>query len=261
MIRVNGVLIDQPERGWTLLPDSELFSGVSSVFSRVDVAGRDGSLMLPGKASPAVVSIRVHCSMAMYPALLALFRGQDLTLTRDDFPALSAQGRMLSISTDRVGIAVDWIDVTVVVELPGAYWRAKSLSTAVIPLTAASAQADVLAGMTAPVQDALIRVTGASGVVVTDSAGSWVQFPTVAAGQYVRFDASTGRAYRTTTDTWTGGTEVSGQVDFGGPRTLFEITHVLNPSTLTTTGHLTVTSTTRESGAAVSVRARTAHAI
>lgn len=123
-------------------------------------------------------------------------------------------------------------------------------------------RSDILGGLSAPVQDAVIRVRGAAtGIQVTDASGSWVTLPNVTASQYVRFEADTGKAFVTTTDTWTGGTDVSGQVDFGGPRGVFEITPVLaslDPSTRE--GVLTVATVTRSS-AVVEVRGKAAYAI
>lgn len=122
------------------------------------------------------------------------------------------------------------------------------------------ARSDILSGISAPVQDAVIRVKGAAtGIQITDQSGAWVTLPDVAAGRWVRFEADTGRAFETTTDTWTGGTEVSGAVDFGGPRGVFEITPALTPGDPTSrVGRLTVTTASR-SGAVVEVRGKSAH--
>lgn len=122
------------------------------------------------------------------------------------------------------------------------------------------ARSDILSGLSAPVQDAVIRVKGAAtGIQVTDQSGAWVTLPDVAAGRWVRFEADTGRAFETTTDTWTGGTEVSGAVDFGGPRGVFEITPALTPGDPTTrVGRLTVATASR-TGAVIEVRGKSAH--
>lgn len=117
-------------------------------------------------------------------------------------------------------------------------------------------------GMSAPIQDGVVRVKGAaSGIQLTDSSGAWLTLPDIPAGEYVRFDMDTGRAWHTTTETWFGGTEVSGQVDFGGPRGVFEITPVMvggDPDSRK--GVLTVTTVTR-SGAEVAVRGKDARLI
>lgn len=111
-------------------------------------------------------------------------------------------------------------------------------------------------GLSAPVQDAVIRVAGpATNVRVTDSSGAWVSLPDAAAGQWVRFEADTGRAYRTTESRWTGGVDVSGLVDFDGPRGVFEITPVMRSGPDDRAGVVTVT------GGVVDVRGRSAHAL
>ncbi|MGF3056142.1 hypothetical protein [Microbacterium sp. YY-01] len=114
-------------------------------------------------------------------------------------------------------------------------------------------------GLSAPVNDAVLRLRGpAESCLVTDSSGAWVSLPPVPANQYVRFDAKTGRAWQTTSDTWTGGTEVSGLVDFGGPRGWFEITPVLT-SPDDRRGKLTVAGTGVSGATRLEVRGRAAY--
>ncbi|WP_102193214.1 hypothetical protein [Microbacterium aurantiacum] len=126
--------------------------------------------------------------------------------------------------------------------------------------SAAWDRSSINGGLSAPVADAVIRVQGAAGgIQIVDSSGAWASLPTVTAGQWVRFECATGRAFITTSDTWTGGTDVSGLVDFGGPRGVFEITPVLTPGDPSTRfGQVTVTTTSR-SGASVAVRGRAAY--
>lgn len=115
-------------------------------------------------------------------------------------------------------------------------------------------------GFSAPVQDAVIRVKGAAtGIQVTDSSGAWAILPDVPAGQWIRFETDTGRAYQTATDVWTGGIEVSGLVDFGGPRGVFEITPVMAPGDPgSRSGQVTVTTASR-TGAVIEVRGKAAY--
>lgn len=115
-------------------------------------------------------------------------------------------------------------------------------------------------GMSAPVQDAQIRVKGpATGVRVTDSGGSWLAMPDTAAGQYTRFDMDSGRCYQTTTNVWSGGTEVSGLVDFGGPRGVFEL--IDKNSALSNRFASITVATTTTSGGTLEVRGRAAYAL
>lgn len=115
-------------------------------------------------------------------------------------------------------------------------------------------------GLSAPVQDAVLRIKGpATGIQVTDSSGAWVVLPDTPAGTWSRFEADTGRCFQTTTDTWTGGTEVSGSCDFGGPRGVFEIIPVMAPGDPgSRSGQLTVATATRP-GAVFEVRGKAAY--
>jgi len=115
-------------------------------------------------------------------------------------------------------------------------------------------------GLSAPVQDAVLRMKGpATGIQITDSSGAWVVLPDTPAGTWTRFEADTGRCFQTTTDTWSGGTEVSGSCDFGGPRGVFEITPVMAPGDPgSRSGQLTVATVTR-TGAVFEVRGKAAY--
>lgn len=261
MIRVNGVPLDNPAAGWALRPGSVPYSGFEADLTQVHMAGRDGNVPTSLTRRAPIWPLKVNSPPSGWAALQALFGGPSLVLTRDDDPSVEVSARFVSSTPDRVFPRNQWIDVTFYVELTGAYWRSKDTSTFSQPLSSASVTFDVFPGLTAPVADAMIRLKGqASGVQVTDASGAWVTFPAASATQYVRFESETGRCFLTTSDTWSGGTDISGQVDFGGPRRNFELTHVFNPTDMSTKGQITVTSGTRVS-AVVAVRGRSAHAL
>jgi hypothetical protein len=114
-----------------------------------------------------------------------------------------------------------------------------------------------------PVRDAILRVGGAvTGLLITDSSGEWVSYgASLPAGSYWRFHADTGRAFVTATNTWTGGTEVTGTSDWSGTGTPFQIEPMRPTPTdpIIRVGRLTVATATR-SGATLEVRARRAFA-
>ncbi|MGN7977444.1 hypothetical protein ACTJJ4_07705 [Microbacterium sp. 22195] len=112
-------------------------------------------------------------------------------------------------------------------------------------------------GLSAPVQDAIVRVKGAvTGLTITDASGAWLSFPTIPAGQWLRVEGR--RAFLTTTDVWTGGTDVSGDLRQGGPRRRFEITPKRGASPDARAGQLTVATGSR-TGAVIEVRGRGAY--
>ena len=261
MIRVNGVALDNLTHGWVLARGSQPYSAFEADLAQVQVAGRDGSVPTSTTRRAPLWPLVVNTSPEGWEKLQALFGSPTLVLTRDDRTDVEASVRFVASSIERVYPRNQWIDVKIILEVTSAYWRSKTEKTASVPLSAASVTLDVFPGMSAPIPDAMIRLKGAAtGVQVTDASGAWLTLPSASAAQYVRFESATGRCFITTTDTWTGGTDVSGQVDFGGPRDNFEITHLLDPALLSTKGRLTITSGTR-SGAVVDVRGKSAHAL
>lgn len=261
MIRVNGIPLDNPSQGWLFRPGSVPYSGFEADLTQVQVAGREGNVPTSLTLRAPIWPLQINTAPSGWESLVALFRSPNLVLTRDDMPDVEASVRFVSSTPDRVFARNSWIDATFFVEVTGAYWRAKNATTESKPLVAASETLPVFAGLSAPVQDAMVRLKGlATGVQVTDASGAWVTLPSATAAQYVRFESATGRCFLTTTDVWAGGTDISGQVDFGGPRNTFEITHVTNPTTLARAGSLTVTSVSR-SGAVLAVRGKSAHAL
>ncbi|MEV6154912.1 hypothetical protein AB0L53_31685 [Nonomuraea sp. NPDC052129] len=99
--------------------------------------------------------------------------------------------------------------LTVVVEVPKVYWRDETISTWAGSANASDQVVTTLAGSTAPITDALIRVTGpATNITVRDVAsGGSVGLLTsgsnsLTAGQRLLIDADAQQAALVTTDTW-----------------------------------------------------------
>jgi hypothetical protein len=206
----------------------------------------------------------VRTPKAHLQTLVALFSGEGtLSVTAD--ASRSVAFELLSWAHTGYGQAEAFLDVTFLIRLPHVYWRdsAESTSVAAALSSASVAVTGLFPGLSAPVQDVIVRVKGATaGLQVTDTAGSWFAYaPALTGTQYLRFESATGRAFVTTTDTWTGGTEVSGSVDFGGPRGVFEITPRLAPADPSSRdGRLTVATATR-SGASIQVRGKGAYLV
>ncbi|MFJ4173414.1 hypothetical protein [Microbacterium sp. NPDC089696] len=229
---------------------------------QVATTGRDGTLAIATTMRSPLYPLTINTPPSGWASLLALFTAQQLVLTRDDVQGVEVQVRLASATPDRVFARNELIDATFVVELSGAFWRDQVATTPSAPLSGSSTTLSLFDGISAPVGDAMVRVKGqAAGIQITDHSGAWLTLPDVPAGSYCRFESATGRAFVTTTDTWTGGVEVSGAVDFGGPRGVFEITPVLavlNPSDRH--AELTIATTSR-TGAVLEVRGKAAHII
>lgn len=261
MYSVNGVPLANPTFGWVFRAPSKPLSDHAHDLQSLTVQGRDGVIAgLPGVTRPVVLPLMVQTPREHLETLVALF-GKVGVLSKTADATREVQFEIASHSLAGHGPAESIVDATFLLRLPGAFWRASAVDGFGVVLSAASESLSVFPGLSAPVQDAMVRLQGqASGVQVLDSSGAWVTLPDAAAGQWVRFESATGRCFRTTTDTWTGGTDVSGLVDFGGPRNVFEITPKVNLGDLSRAGQLTVTSGTR-SGAVVAVRGKSAHAV
>ncbi|WP_136057236.1 hypothetical protein [Microbacterium sp. K24] len=260
VIRVNSVPLDNPSMGWIFRKGSVPYSGADIDLGQVSLAGRDGTLATATTIRSPMYPLVVNTAPSGWPSLLALFTSQRLVLTRDDAPGLEIPVRLASSTPDRVFDRNKYIDATFLVELTGAFWRDQVASTTSVVVNAASKLLTLFPAMSAPIADAVLRVQGAAtGIQITDAAGSWVTLPNVAAGSWVRFESATGKAFVTTTDVWTGGTDVSGAVDFGGPRGVFEITPVLTPlNPSDRRGELTITTASRTGTSSFAVRGKSA---
>ena len=262
---INGIPLNNPDFGWVFRAPSKPLSELVRERANLSIAGTDGVVAgLPATFGPVTLPLVVRTPKSNLQTLVALFSAEGtLRLTGDSSRSVTFE--LLSWRHQGYGPAEAILDVTFLIRLPGVFWRDASVSTSsAASLSSASvAVTGLFDGISAPVQDAIVRVKGAcTGLQVTDSGGSWFTYAeSLSSSEYLRFDSASGRAYVTTSDTWTGGTEVSGDIDFGGPRGVFEITPRLAPSDPSDRdGRLTVTTATR-SGASIQVRGRAAYLI
>lgn len=192
-----------------------------------DVPGRDGTVAFPTNRRQSVLNLVVKSPLEHRGTLLSLMSRPTLQITHEDRPSEEAVGRLLSSSVEAFHEAKGWAKDLFVIEIPSGSWRDTfTTTTDAVAITQFTSTSTFFSGISAPVQDAFIRIKGpATNVQVQDSGGSFMKvIGDINAGVYVRFDMRTGRAWATTTNTWSGGTEVTGSVDFGGPRAYFEIT-------------------------------------
>jgi len=197
----------------------------------------------------------VRAPEASADALLALFDAEPLIL--GDVGREAAVELLSATPEHRVVQRKFWYYVTALLRVNGVYWRDEDDTTTEPVNLAASTVVTLLDGLTAPVDDAVLRVKGqATGLVVTDSGGTSLSYGAeIPAGSYMRYHCAARRAWLTATDTWEGGTEVTGNITSG--RHPLEIRpHFTDPSDRA--GRLTVTTTAR-SGAQIEVRGRRAY--
>lgn len=261
MYSVNSIPLDNATQEWTLRSPTKPLSELARDAGAVRVPGVDGVAPgLLGSFDAAVLPFVVRTPRAKMEALLALFYspGAVLSITGDASRVVTME--TLSHRYVGYGAAEADIDVTFMVRLPSVWWRSASTSTS-SPAAVSSGSVVVsgfFPGMSAPVQDAIVRVKGSvSGLVVSDHGGSWFSVDgTVGASEWLRFEGSSGRAFITTTDAWVGGTEVSDRVDYGGPRSVFELTPYWSSDPSSRAGRLTVSTSSRSGSPTVEVRGR-----
>jgi hypothetical protein len=222
---INGVPLDNATRGWNLEAGSQMRTDITAQAMALKLQGRDGVVAgLPADVGPSTNTLVVGTPSSEFGALYALIkRGGVLTST--EWPLREAVFEYLSHTVEEELETNDYLHVTFLIRLPGGYWRdIAETTTSSVSLSSASLTTDVMAGISAPVQDAVLRVKGATtGLQITDQA--------------------------------------SGAMDFGGPRGVFEITPYwagTDPSART--GRLVVASATRTT-ASIQVRGKSAFVV
>lgn len=260
MYLVNDVALDNDAYGWSIQASSEPYGAITRRNVELTIGTRSGSVpVYAGEDSP-VIALTIRAPADTLGALLALLDAQTVKLGKED--GMTAPVEVLT-ATPRL-IAGDpelGADVVAVFRFYDLFWR-DAETTETTNLGAASVPVEVLRGLQGPVRDAIVRVAGSTtGLVVTDSGGSWFKYaPNVPAGSFLRFHSDTGRAFVTATNTWTGGTEVTGLVENGpGPYPFQIVPSFTDPGNRV--GVLTVTSTARTGSSQIIVKGRRAYRI
>lgn len=257
---MNGVKLDNPLVGWRLL--AATLPRVALTMRSTDTvrAGRDGFKSAPATRGGIVPQFEVIVPSSDWERLLAVFSEPDLVITRADVPGRALYGELKSSSSPKDYPRSGMVSAVFYVDVPDGCWRGPEVTTPLVAAAPAGVSTTLFSGLSAPVQDAVVRLKGPlEDPQVMDSSGAFfVVSGTIAAGQYVRFESATGRAWLTTTDTWSGGDEISGVVDFGGPRGLFEVTPSFTDPAVRA-GSLTLTQASYSAGSGVQVRGRAAY--
>lgn len=264
--KINGVTLTDPARGWKLLRGSTPVSALEYASSSFDVAGRDGSNTFQPIRRPVTFTFTVRTtSLDARVQLMALFGSQELLIQPEEAARqyLLATGHTLTSTVDEYHEALGITTDSFIVEIPLGCWRSNVVTTSVkTTAVQPSVTANYFPDISAPIQDAMVRIQGPiEKPQVQDSGGSFFVIDgTIPADNYVRFEMDTGRAWITNSDTWVGGTELTGEVDFGGPRGLFEITpNFTDPATRV--AKLTLSQLSQNTGAGLMVRGRNAYLI
>ncbi len=261
MYSINGVALNNTAFGWVFRPASVPFSGMEADVVTVRATGMDGARNGMSTYGSPTLRLTVDTPITNLETLNALFRAQDLQIRKTGVTSRYANVTLLASEVGRIHNRGQHIEMTYYVQIDGAYWRDTTVVTSpAVTLTGNTTVANLFPGSSAPVQDAIIRLRGAfTTLTVRDTAGSWFTFDSVNAGNYIRFETATNRVWATSSNTWEGGTEVSGRVDFGGPRDVFEITPQWSTSTPNDRAAVLTVQTATQSSALIEVRGRGAY--
>lgn len=262
---INGVPLDNPGFGWLFRAPSKPLSQIVKEANSVIVPGVDGATALPSTVRPVTLRLMVQTPRVHLETLYALMLSPTLALSLTGLPGKSLDVEYLSPTLDGYGDADAIVDAEFLVRANHPFWRADTdVTSDSVAVGSASVVVAVLPGMSAPVSDALIRVKGSiSSLRVTDSGGSWFSYTgTVPADRWLMVVPEQNLArLQSVEGSWDDyDSDVSGNLDFWGPRGVFEITPHFTTDPSARSGVLTVTSTAR-SGASIQVRGRSAHVV
>jgi hypothetical protein len=263
MYSVSGIALSNSQYGWVFREPSMPLSELVRQAQSLRVPGRDGVVTLPAAMDSPMLVLAVQTPREHLEDLYALFMQPAPVLSLTVASGRQVAMEYISASLVGFGAAAAFVDVTFVMRLNGVFWRDTSETTTTpVALGAASVVASVFSGMSAPVRDAIVRVKGdVTGLKVTDARGSFFSYPAaLPAGSYLRFHSDTGRAFTTTTDVWTGGTEVTGLIVNGPGPYFLELTPTFTDPSVRT-GSLTVTTDTRGLSAQIEVRGKGAYLV
>lgn len=259
MYSINGVALDNPVLGWEMLAPSLPLSALRQKRTSVARAGRDGEVASPSTRGTVSLKFTVRTPYANLSTLLALFSTPTIEVRELADPTKVAYAGLESSTPEQHYPRADLYSHSFLVEVPEGCWRGPEVTTPLVAAAPAGASTTLFPGLSAPVQDAIVRFSGPlQDPQLIDSSGAFLALSgSIDAGQYVRFESATGRTWLTTTDTWQGGEEISGLVDFGGKRGLFEIMPRLSPGDPTTReGQLSLTQASFNSGGGFQIRGR-----
>lgn len=261
MYSIDGVSLDNPSVGWWMEGTSApLFTHTAERTSQ-RVVGLPGVVADLEETletlSPPQPTLVVQTPRGRLGALAALFAGGSV-LSKTDDPSREARYEFLSVTPAELRPGGPVLNAAAMLRIPGVFWRDVATTTHTTAIGAATVTTNAW-NMDGLVTDAVIRVRGAvTGLRVESGQRAYFEYDgSLTGSQYLRYECATGRAWLTATDTWSGGTEVSGQVSADGPAGKFGVFPV-RLSAISSQARVTVKTATR-SGAQIEIRGKGAH--
>ncbi|MEU4444902.1 hypothetical protein AB0K14_03185 [Actinosynnema sp. NPDC050801] len=237
---VDGVPLDHPAGCWKLLAATQVRPLPGARAASVAVPGRPGELPLVGAdveattvgltlgitgVSPDGVDQGAAGLDANLAALYGLFGVRHRLLDVRYSPApgaaeVAAEATVTAASEPQVWIGAARARLAVVLRIPGAYWRDPAPSTWSTTTLGAPVRVNILDGSSAPVLDAVLRITGpVTGLRITDTVtGGWVSHPgTLPAGRALRIHCGRMDAHEAASIAWDGtSANATGRITTGG---------------------------------------------
>lgn len=261
MYRIDGVSLDNPWMGWAFMRASRPLAAHSVQRTALRVPGLPGvepdTDDMLSSLTEGTMTLVVETPRKNFAALTRLMLNAKV-VTRDDIPGRSARVESVSTSPEGRGPADAIVTLTAVLRVPGVFWRDPEV-TYPAPLGGPDVAVSPWP-MDGLVTDAVIRVTGTTGLRIESSWAHLEYLPTIPAGSFLRYESRTGQAFLTSGDSWVGGDPVSGLVNDDGPGEKFAIFPV-STGVADSRAQLRVITTNRTGGARIELRGRPAHLV
>lgn len=261
MYSVDGIALNNPGMGWKLRGPSRPLSDLTADRASLRVPGQPGVVANVddklASLGPPTPMFMVQSRRNRYETLLSLFAGAEVLTLRDN-PGKRAVVEFVTSNHNGLTSRDEIVDVTATLRIPGVFWRDTDEQTFTQAIAAAASVTVDLWPMTGLVTDAVVRARGPFTNLVLASRGASLRLGDLGAASYIRYHCATGHAFVTATDTWVGGTPVSGMVDAIGPGNRFAI-YPSKLDELVERGRVTATTGTRGAGAQIEVRGRAAY--
>lgn len=225
MYALDGVPLQNSTYGWRFKRSSEPKVARSVDRADFNASNRDGTTVVRGHLATPTLPLTVSSPGTNLERLVLLMSlGTSLTLASD--PSASLYVQAVTVTTVTVSAAGDGLyEVTAVYRAPQVWWRdaapttwtSAGLATTSSPGAVSLA---ILPATTGWVTDAQVLITGGFDTPrVAGKNSTWMQYSTTIYGQWVRFDATKGKAYFGTigdgADPWTGGSDATSHLDTG----------------------------------------------
>jgi hypothetical protein len=237
---VDGVPLDHPAGCWRLLAATQVrpLPGVRA--ASVSVPGRPGELPIVGEdvetttvgltlgvrgVGPDGVDQGAAGLELNLRSLYGLFGVRHRLLDvryspAVDVPELAADAKVVTASEPTVWSGAARARLAVVLRIPGVFWRDPVPADWSTSTLSAPVRVVTLDGATAPVLDAILRITGpVTGLRVTDvETGGWLSYPQLAAGRQLRVHCGRMDAHEAPGVSWDGvEANATGRIVTGGP--------------------------------------------